>query len=104
MCYYYFIMNKNHSVKKRFSMLVFGQVQGVCFRYEAQDLAKKLQITGFTKNMPDGIVKIVAEGEEENIEEFKKWCYRGPSAAKVKKIELLEEKTTNKFNAFEIKY
>jgi acylphosphatase len=47
-----------------------GQVQGVGFRYTAQRLAEDLPVTGYVRNLPDGDVELVAEGEPEDVEAF----------------------------------
>jgi acylphosphatase len=44
-----------------------GHVQGVGFRYTVQDLAKGFEVTGFVRNLPDGRVELVAEGDETEI-------------------------------------
>src|SRR4051812_23616261 len=45
-----------------------GDVQGVGFRYTAQSLARNYKVTGYVRNLPDGRVELVAEGEQQEIE------------------------------------
>jgi acylphosphatase len=47
-----------------------GQVQGVGFRYTARSLAARYPVTGFVRNLPDGDVELVAEGEPGPVDEF----------------------------------
>jgi acylphosphatase len=47
-----------------------GKVQGVGFRYTAMDIAKKLHLTGFAKNLPDGTVELFVTGDEPTIHQF----------------------------------
>lgn len=47
-----------------------GRVQGVGFRYTAQQTARKFRVTGFARNLPDGRVHLVAEGEQAEIDRF----------------------------------
>ena len=82
---------------------IYGQVQGVFFRKYTRDKANELNIKGFVKNEPDGTVYFEAEGENENIEEFKKWCSKGSPGAKVTKVET-EETELKKYKNFQIKY
>jgi len=47
-----------------------GQVQGVGFRYTTQSLAARFPVAGFVRNLPDGDVELVAEGEPGPVDEF----------------------------------
>ncbi len=67
----------------RVRIVVNGQVQGVFFRASARDKANRLNIGGFAMNRPDGSVLIEAEGEPAVVEQFRTWCSRGPSRARV---------------------
>ncbi|MCS6977649.1 MAG: acylphosphatase [Gemmatales bacterium] len=51
-------------------VLYFGHVQGVGFRYTAHSLARNLPVTGFVRNLPDGSVELVAEGEPEAVADY----------------------------------
>jgi acylphosphatase len=51
-------------------VLYSGHVQGVGFRYTAQSIAKRYDVTGFVKNLPDGRVELVAEGEKHELAAF----------------------------------
>lgn len=57
-------------MKKRLQVLFSGRVQGVGFRYTTERLARKFPVTGFVKNLSDGKVELVAEGEEKVVREF----------------------------------
>ena len=89
---------------RRVHILVCGIVQGVFFRYSTQQQAKKLCLTGWVRNIYDGRVEIVAEGDEVNILELVKWSKHGPSHACVKNVEILWEKNQNEFSDFSIRY
>ena len=52
---------------KRVEASYFGNVQGVGFRFTAQRLAEGLDIKGWVKNLPEGVVQLVAEGSEDNL-------------------------------------
>jgi acylphosphatase len=73
---------------KQVQMLVRGRVQGVFFRASTQREAKRLGLTGWVKNRPDGGVEIVAEGEEDGLKELIAWAQRGPTAARVERVEM----------------
>jgi len=57
-------------IAKRVHMFYSGRVQGVGFRYTTENLAKNFKITGWVRNLPDGRVEIVAEGDQEKLENF----------------------------------
>lgn len=69
-----------------YKIRVRGLVQGVGFRWSAAWEARKLGITGFVKNMPDGSVYIEAEGSGSSLGEFLDWCRRGPAAGYVEEV------------------
>jgi acylphosphatase len=73
---------------KQVQMSVRGRVQGVFFRASTQREAKRLGLTGWVKNRSDGGVEIVAEGEEEGLRELIAWAQRGPTAARVERVDV----------------
>lgn len=89
---------------RRVHLYISGRVQGVCFRAEACDEAYKLGIKGWVRNLPDGRVETVAEGEDTAIEEFVKYCHKGPPGAYVRKVEISEENFKNEFEDFNMRY
>jgi len=66
--------------------LISGRVQGVCFRSEAKRRADLLTLTGWVRNTDNGDVEILAQGEEEALLNFERWCQRGPLAAEVRHV------------------
>lgn len=82
-------------MKKHINIKISGQVQGVFFRVTAKEKADKLGITGFARNEPDGSVYIEAEGEEKTLDQFLSWCHKGPSLAKVGKVDTKEDQLKN---------
>jgi acylphosphatase len=65
---------------------VSGRVQGVWYRASAQEEAKKLGLTGWAKNLPDGRVEVVACGSEETLMKFVAWLKKGPAKAEVSDV------------------
>jgi len=80
---------------------VFGYVQGVFFRYTTRKIARKLGLTGFVKNLPDGTVYIEAQGPEDKLNELLAFSRKGPSHAQVKKVVHEFSKPTNEFKDFD---
>jgi acylphosphatase len=71
---------------KRVRITIRGRVQGVGFRYAAVSEARRLGLTGWARNQPDGSVEIVADGPAETIDAFLAWCRTGPSMARVREV------------------
>ncbi len=54
----------------RYTVHFSGQVQGVGFRYTTQHIARRYAVSGFVQNLPDASVRVVAEGEPDQVEAF----------------------------------
>jgi acylphosphatase len=91
-------------MKKRVRLLISGLVQGVFFRDNTKRKAKELGLFGFVRNLIDGRVEAVFEGEKEKIEKMIEWAKEGPSLAKVEKIEIEWQEYQGEFDDFEIRY
>jgi acylphosphatase len=87
---------------KQVHCIVRGRVQGVFFRASAQREARRLGLTGWVKNLSDGSVEVVVEGEDERVREFVHWAQRGPSAARVDRVETRWRSYTGEFSDFRI--
>jgi acylphosphatase len=81
---------------------IHGDVMGVGFRDAAYWTARKMYISGFVMNEPDGTVYIEAEGEEKALKEFLAWCRKGPITAKVTKVKATWSAARGKFVGFRI--
>ena len=57
-------------MKKRLTVYFSGSVQGVGFRFMAQRISKRFEVLGFVRNLPNGQVQLVSEGEEDNLKDF----------------------------------
>jgi acylphosphatase len=79
-------------------------VQGVFFRAATQRAAMDFNITGWVRNIADGRVEAVFEGEDENVDKMLAWCHEGPPAARVEKVLTQEEPYTGEFKDFNVKY
>lgn len=69
-------------------IFISGRVQGVGFRHFTRKNAERLGITGWVKNLPDGRVEAVFEGDEEVVNELIQRCRRGPATSYVKDIKV----------------
>lgn len=87
---------------KRVHLIVRGRVTGVFFRAATQREARRLGLTGWVKNRPDGNVEIVAEGEEDSIKDIISWANHGPSAARVEQVDVRWRGYTGEYSDFRI--
>jgi acylphosphatase len=69
-------------------VLIRGLVQGVSFRYYTRQMAEQLGLSGWVRNLADGRVEALFEGEESAVEQMLAWCREGPSAASVEAVEV----------------
>ena len=67
--------------------LVSGKVQGVFFRASTREQALKLGLRGYAKNLPDGRVEVLAEGDERALNALERWLHVGPPMARVELVE-----------------
>ena len=91
-----------NQVARRF--LLAGRVQGVGYRYFAMRAAARHDILGTVKNLVDGRVEILAEGERDAMEQFKMELATGPALARVASLEEFDEPVTNRFRDFRTDY
>ena len=84
---------------KRINAFVSGQVQGVFFRDSTKEHAKKNGLSGWVKNIEDGRVEVVAEGDEDSLNKFIEFLWRASPMAKVEdvQVEWLEPKGEEDF-------
>jgi acylphosphatase len=83
-------MTQNQAIR----CLVAGRVQGVFYRSATADEARRLQLDGWVKNLPDGRVEVVAAGDAAAIAALARWLWQGPPSARVDSVQL-EEWTTD---------
>ena len=91
-------------MKKRAHLVVTGRVQGVCFRMYTCEEAERLGLAGMVRNLPDGAVEVICEGEDRAVASLLEWCRKGPPSAIVRNVEVSYSQTTGEFNGFAIGY
>lgn len=89
---------------QRVRVFVKGKVQGVFFRQALKVKAKQNDVFGWVKNLDDGRVEAVLEGNEENVGTLVEWCHGGPANARVEDVDIKNEKFTNEFSKFDVLY
>ncbi len=89
---------------QRIRIIVTGKVQGVFFRQALKVMAKKNNIFGWVKNLKDGRVEAVLEGDEEKVSRLVEWAHGGPANARVEDVEICNEKFSSEFSKFDVVY
>ena len=92
------------SRKSRAHVFVSGNVQGVYFRQNTKQVATRHKVVGWVRNMPDGRVEAIFEGDEVAVNEVIKWCHIGPPKASVQDVDVKFEKYIGEFADFNINY
>jgi acylphosphatase len=90
--------------KTRAHVFVRGTVQGVYFRQNTKQVATRHNVAGWVRNLPDGRVEAVFEGNEMDVNEVIEWCHVGPPKAKVDDVSVKFEKYAGEFASFEVNY
>lgn len=87
---------------KKVRAIVSGRVQGVWYRAHTREKAVELGIAGFVRNLPDGTVEIVAQGEEGQVEALMDWARVGPPMAEVTEVRARDMAEDEEYGSFEV--
>ncbi len=88
----------------RAHVIIHGLVQGVWFRASTKETALRLGVGGWVRNLPDGGVEALFEGEKKKVEEIIGWCHKGPPGARVTKVDIAWEPYKGEFKRFDVRY
>lgn len=91
-------------MKCRAHLFISGMVQGVFFRYTTKSEADALGLKGWVKNLMNGRVEVVIEGEKGEVDRLIAWCHLGPPGAIVRSVDSKWEDYTGEYSSFLIKY
>jgi len=84
----------------RVHVFISGKVQGVFFRSSTKDKAEELGVRGWVRNLADGRVEAVFEGEKESVDKMVGWCSKGPVYARVAGVGVIPEQYKGEFSGF----
>ena len=87
-------------VARRF--VISGRVQGVGFRYFTQDTARREGVTGWVRNLPDGGVEALVEGEAQAVTRGERALRTGPRGARVDRVYVDDEPATGSYSTFSV--
>jgi acylphosphatase len=89
---------------KRLHVYYGVRVQGVGFRMTAEETAQQLGVTGWVKNLRDGRVELVVEGEEESLKQFLAEVRTSAMKNFIQRVDVSWSNATGEFHEFEIRY
>ena len=84
----------------RLKAVIKGEVQGVGFRWAVQRQAGQLGLTGYAENLPDGSVRVEAEGDPGQLDELEAFLRGGPRFAEVERLDSERVAATGEFHGF----
>ena len=91
----------NQGSEMRLKAVVKGEVQGVGFRWAVQSQAGRLGLTGYAENLPDGSVRVEAEGPPDRLDQLEAFLQQGPRWAEVASLDSQRGPATGEFHQFE---
>jgi acylphosphatase len=94
----------NDNKKIRAHLFVRGKVQGVYFRQNTMMVAARYGVTGWVRNLKDGRVEVIVEGNEMDVVNVIEWCHVGPAKATVNDVAIGYENYTGEFQEFKVSY
>lgn len=89
---------------ERLEAIVKGRVQGVGFRYHVIQRARAMNITGYARNLWDGSVEVVAEGERASLDQFLAYLEVGSRPAWVREVTANWFAASGEFHSFEVRF
>lgn len=84
-------MSTHQPQKVTLRLVIYGRVQGVCFRDSMRREAQRLAIAGWVRNHSSGTVEAVVHGESSDVDIIVRWAKRGPELAQVERVEVMPE-------------
>lgn len=91
-------------MRKRTHVFYSGRVQGVGFRYSAREVACGFEVTGSVRNLPDGRVELVAEGDEEEVKAFLEAIHHSQLGNYIRGEDVNWGQASGEFTRFEIRF
>jgi acylphosphatase len=90
--------------RRRVHVWIKGRVQGVFFRAFTRDAALMRGVSGWVRNLPDGRVEAVFEGDADRVADMVQWCYEGSPLSRVENVDTQEEAYRGDLEGFDVSY
>ena len=88
---------------KQYQLIISGHVQGVSYRISAREQARQLELSGWIRNLADGRVEMLIEGETGHLDLMTEWAGKGPRFASVTHVDITEKTASGEFTEFNIR-
>lgn len=88
---------------RRVHLRITGLVQGVSYRASTREVARRLGVRGWVRNLPNGDVEALAEAELEVLERFLAWTRQGPDGARVERVTVTDAPAHEPLSGFEVR-
>lgn len=85
-------------------VVISGRVQGVFFRAETQRAAVRLGLNGWVRNLPDGTVEALFEGDRDQVDQMLKWCWKGSPHSRVNDVQVTWKAYEGGLDGFSVRY
>lgn len=89
-------------MKKSVKLVINGTVQGIFFRQFIKENADKLNLRGYARNLENGDVEVIVEGNGEDVEKMTEICKQGPKFARIRQVGVEERKYSGEFSEFKV--
>lgn len=89
--------------KTRAHVMISGRVQGVFYRSDTRDAARRIGVAGWVRNTPDGRVEAIFEGDRADVEKMVQWCRSGSPDAQVENVDVDYQEYQAEFDSFAIR-
>lgn len=83
---------------------ISGRVQGVAFRFSTLRQARKQGVAGWVRNLSNGQVEAVFEGDRDAVEQTVAWCHKGPISAHVDQVDVEWEEGEARYTGFDVRH
>jgi acylphosphatase len=94
--------NSEKSKTTTFQVVITGKVQGVFFRSTLKNVAQETGVNGWTRNLPDGSVEALLQGDESKVQKVIEWCHIGPRGAHVVSVKASPIDETKSYRSFAV--
>ena len=95
--------SRGSEAQERLILRIHGRVQGVGYRATAVEKAIEIGVSGWVRNLENGVVELQAEGTQDQLDRLLLWCRKGPRLARVHEVDIWRQPATGEFQGFRVR-